>query len=59
MEYLNSETGVRVNLDSLTPAEKKFYKLALKKFQENTNGDHLTTLLLACDLQSIGGEDLV
>jgi hypothetical protein len=35
MEYVNSETRVRIDLDSLTPEEKKFYKLALKKFQEN------------------------
>lgn len=36
MEYVNLETGVRINLDELTPEEKKFYKQALKKFQENT-----------------------
>jgi hypothetical protein len=36
MEYVNLETGVRINLDELTPEEKKFYRQALKKFQENT-----------------------
>jgi hypothetical protein len=36
MEYINLETGVRVKLDELTPEEKKFYKQALRKFQENT-----------------------
>jgi hypothetical protein len=36
MEYVNLETGVRVNLDKLTPEEKRFYRQALKKFQENT-----------------------
>ena len=36
MEYVNLETGVRINLDSLTPEEKKFYERALKKFQVNT-----------------------
>lgn len=36
MEYINSETGVKINLDSLTPEEKKFYERALKKFQANT-----------------------
>ena len=36
MEYVNLETGVRVKLDKLTPEEKKFYKQALRKFQENT-----------------------
>ena len=36
MEYVNLETGVRVKLDGLTPEEKKFYKQALRKFQENT-----------------------
>ena len=36
MEYVNPETGVKINLDSLTPEEKKFYERALKKFQENT-----------------------
>ena len=37
MEYVNLETGVRINLDDLTPNEKKFYKQAIKRFQENTN----------------------
>ena len=37
MEYLNRQTRVRVNLDGLTSEEKKFYKQALKRFQENTN----------------------
>jgi len=37
MEYVNLETGVRINLDDLTLEEKKFYRQALKKFQENTN----------------------
>ncbi|HEY6242691.1 MAG TPA: hypothetical protein VIX17_02020 [Pyrinomonadaceae bacterium] len=35
MEYVNSETGVRINLDDLTPEEKRFYKQALKRFHEN------------------------
>ena len=35
MQYVNLETGVKVNLDGLTPEEKKFYRQALKKFQEN------------------------
>jgi hypothetical protein len=37
MEYVNLETGLRVNLESLTPEEKKFYRQALKRFQENTS----------------------
>lgn len=37
MEYVNLETGVRVNLGGLTPEEKKFYRQALKRFQENTS----------------------
>jgi len=37
MEYVNSETGVRVNLDELTAEEKRFYKQAIKRFRENTN----------------------
>lgn len=37
MEYVNLETGVRVNLGSLTSEEKKFYRQALKRFQENTS----------------------
>ena len=37
MEYVNLETGVRVNLDDLTPEEKKFYKQAIKRFRENTS----------------------
>ena len=36
MEYINLETGVKINLDSLTPEEKKFYERALKKFHQNT-----------------------
>jgi hypothetical protein len=36
MEYVNLETGVRVDLDELTPEEKRFYRQALKKFQENS-----------------------
>lgn len=36
MEYVNLETGVRVNLDELTTEEKKFYKQAIKRFRENT-----------------------
>jgi len=36
MEYINLETGVRINLDSLTAEEKKFYKQAIKRFRENT-----------------------
>ena len=37
MEYVNLETGVRVNLDGLTPEEKRFYRQARKRFQEQTN----------------------
>jgi hypothetical protein len=37
MEYVNLETGVRVNLDDLTAEEKKFYRQAIKRFRENTN----------------------
>jgi len=37
MEYVNLETGVRVNLDELTAEEKQFYKQAIKRFRENTN----------------------
>lgn len=37
MEYINSETKVKINLDTLTETEKKFYRQALKKFRENTN----------------------
>lgn len=37
MEYVNLETGQRVNLNALTPEEKRFYRQALKKFQENTS----------------------
>jgi len=37
MEYVNLETGTRINLDNLTDEEKKFYKQALKRFRENTN----------------------
>lgn len=36
MDYVNLETGVRVNLGGLTSEEKKFYRQALKRFQENT-----------------------
>ena len=36
MEYINSETGARINLYSLTHEEKKFYERAVKKFQKNT-----------------------
>lgn len=37
MDYVNLETGVRVNLGGLTSEEKKFYRQALKRFQENTS----------------------
>ena len=37
MEYVNLETGVRVNLDDLTAEEKKFYRQTIKRFRENTN----------------------
>lgn len=36
MEYINLETGARINLDDLTADDKKFYKQALKRFRENT-----------------------
>jgi hypothetical protein len=36
MEYVNQETGVRVDLGGLTSEEKRFYRQALKRFQENT-----------------------
>jgi hypothetical protein len=36
MDYVNLETDLRINLDALTAEEKKFYKEAVKKFQENT-----------------------
>src|SRR5438876_11608874 len=37
MEYVNLETGVRVNLDGLTPEEKRFYRQARKRFQEQAS----------------------
>jgi hypothetical protein len=37
MEYVNLDTGTRINLDDLTAEDKKFYKQAIKKFRENTN----------------------
>src|SRR5258706_1242396 len=37
MDYVNLETGERVNLGVLTSEEKKFYRQALKRFQENTS----------------------
>jgi hypothetical protein len=37
MEYVNLETGLRVSLDGLSPEERKFYRQALKRFQENTS----------------------
>jgi hypothetical protein len=37
MEYVNLESGVKINLDSLTKAEVAFYLRALKKFQQNAN----------------------
>jgi len=37
MEYVNLETGARINLDELTAEDKKFYKQAIQKFRENTN----------------------
>ena len=37
MEYVNLETRVRVNLDGLTPEEKRFYRQARKRFQEQTS----------------------
>jgi len=36
MEYINLETGLRINLDNLTADEKKFYQQAIKRFRENT-----------------------
>jgi hypothetical protein len=35
MEYANPETGVAIDLASLTEEEEKFYRLALRKFQKN------------------------
>lgn len=37
MEYINLETGLRINLDNLTADEKKFYQQAIKRFRENTH----------------------
>ncbi len=37
MEYVNLETGVRVNLDGLTPEEKRFYRQARQRFQEQAS----------------------
>ena len=36
MVYVNLQTGVKIVLDSLTDAERNFYRQALKKFQENS-----------------------
>jgi hypothetical protein len=35
MEYVNLQTGIRIKLDGLTPEEKRFYRRALTRFQEN------------------------
>ena len=37
MEYVNLETGVKINLNGLSAAEKRFYRQALKKFQQDVN----------------------
>ncbi len=37
MEYVNLESGVKINLGSLTKAEEGFYLRALKKFRQNAN----------------------
>jgi hypothetical protein len=37
MEYVNLETGARINIDDLSAEDKKFYKQAIQKFRENTN----------------------
>ncbi len=37
MEHVNLQNGVRINLDALTETEKRFYRLALEKFQQNTS----------------------
>lgn len=37
MEYVNLESGVKINLDCLNEAEKRFYLRALKRFQQNVS----------------------
>jgi hypothetical protein len=37
MEYTNSKTKMRINLDYLSEAERNFYWKALQKFHENVN----------------------
>jgi len=37
MEYVNSETGLNIKLDSLTNVEKAFYQRALENFRQNMN----------------------
>lgn len=35
MEYVNLESGVKINLNHLTEAEERFYLQALTRFQQN------------------------
>jgi len=37
MEYINLQTGLRINLGGLTEIQKRFYVQALRRFGENTN----------------------
>ncbi len=37
MDYLNMQTGVRVNLDGLTEPEIRFYQQAVERFLKNIN----------------------
>lgn len=37
MEYVNLQTGARIDISKLSSAEKQFYRQALKKFQRNTD----------------------
>jgi hypothetical protein len=37
MEYVNPETGLKIDLSGLNEAEMGFYRRALKEFQKNVN----------------------
>jgi len=37
MEYVNPETGLKIDLSGLYEAEMRFYRRALKEFQKNVN----------------------
>jgi hypothetical protein len=37
MEYVNLQTGIRIDINELSATEKEFYRRALRKFQENTD----------------------